>query len=83
MKQIHKLFEQVQSMVYEQGEVIDRIDYNIANADRNVVSANKELDEVISPQQILERYRGFAMKLQMGLLIGIYILLVFAMYKWM
>ena len=48
MSKIHEMFEVVQKTVYEQGEMIDRIDYNIANANRNVVSANKELDEVDS-----------------------------------
>lgn len=46
MKNINRMFRDVQEAVYVQGEVVDRIDYNISNADRNVVSANKELDEV-------------------------------------
>jgi t-SNARE complex subunit (syntaxin) len=46
MKAINRMFRDVQEVVYVQGEVVDRIDYNIANADRNVVSANKELDQV-------------------------------------
>jgi t-SNARE complex subunit (syntaxin) len=48
MKLINRMFRDVQEVVYVQGEVVDRIDYNIANADRNVVSANKELDQVAS-----------------------------------
>ena len=47
MALINRLFREVQGIVYVQGGMIDRIDYNIANADRNVVSANKELDEVV------------------------------------
>lgn len=46
MKAINELFKQVQDVAYEQGAVVDRIDFNIATADRNVKNANKELDEV-------------------------------------
>lgn len=46
MRNINIMFREVKDMVYEQGTMIDRIDYNIERADRNVKSANKELDEV-------------------------------------
>lgn len=46
MRNINIMFREVKDMVYAQGEIIDRIDYNIERADRNVKSANKELDEV-------------------------------------
>lgn len=54
MATINRMFRDVQEAVYVQGEIVDRIDYNIANADRNVVSANKELDEV--GQHLIFRY---------------------------
>lgn len=76
MAAIEQMFRNVQEVVYVQGEIVDRIDYNIANADRNVVSANKELDG------ILDSYRSFAMRAQIGLTIGNFVLMVILLFKW-
>lgn len=83
MRNINIMFREVKDMVYEQGTMIDRIDYNIERADRNVKSANKELDEVgARSKQILEGYRGVGMCMQMCLLGAIYFLLLINLLRW-
>lgn len=43
---LHALFKQMNEMVYEQGQMVDRIDYNIEKALISVGKGNKELVSV-------------------------------------
>lgn len=47
MKYIEISMKQIQDLVYEQGAIGDRIDWNIESAKSNVTKGNKELDDVI------------------------------------
>ena len=46
MKYIEISMKQIQDLVYEQGAIGDRIDWNIESAKSNVTKGNKELDDV-------------------------------------
>ena len=43
---LHELFKQMQEMVFEQGQIVDRIDYNVDQALIRVEKGNKELVQV-------------------------------------
>lgn len=51
MTNIHSLFKQMNEMVYQQGEMVDRIDVNIDQALKAVSKGKKNLVEAIAYQQ--------------------------------
>jgi syntaxin 16 len=51
MTNIHSLFKQMNEMVYQQGEMVDRIDFNIDHALKAVVKGKKNLVEAKAYQE--------------------------------
>jgi len=47
MSDLHDMFKQMSEVVYEQGQIVDRIDYNIEKALDQVDKGTKELEQVI------------------------------------
>lgn len=43
VKNLHAMFKQMNEMVYEQGQIVDRIDFNIEQALISCTKGNKEL----------------------------------------
>ena len=64
---IKKTYEKIQQIVYQQGQVIDRIDYNIQAGEYYIGKANKELE------MLFESYNKSAFGCQICLLITIVI----------
>ena len=46
VEELNAIFKDIAILVIEQGSVLDRIDYNIENADNNLASAEEEIDHV-------------------------------------
>lgn len=44
---LHALFKQMNEIVYEQGQMVDRIDFNIESALISIGKGNKELVQVV------------------------------------
>ena len=72
---IKKTYERIQQIVYQQGQVIDRIDYNIMVGEYYIGKANKELE------MLFESYNKTAFGCQICLMVTIVILSVIIFIK--
>lgn len=68
------IFQELQTMIIDQGTMLDRIDYNVESMSNNVKSADKELNVAISYQKKGTRRR--AIFLLILLVLGMFILLM-------
>ncbi|POS87853.1 t-SNARE, partial [Erysiphe pulchra] len=68
------IFQELQTMIIDQGTMLDRIDYNVERMSTNVKAANKELNVASSYQRKGTRRR--AIFLLILLVIGMFILLM-------
>ena len=47
IEELNTIFKDIAILVVEQGSVLDRIDYNIQNAEVNIIHADEEIKKVI------------------------------------
>jgi len=69
------LFKDLSNLVIEQGTVLDRIDYNILDAKKNVKKGNIELEKTLKREKSW-RARGCMTCLITGILIMVVLLVV-------
>lgn len=68
--ELANIFQELQTMVIDQGSMLDRIDYNVENMNRDVKEADKEL-------KVASGYQQRSMKRKIMLLLAILIAGVF------
>lgn len=57
VEELGAMFNDIATMVHEQGSLLDRIDYNIDSADHSIAQGNKELEIVVKGE------KGFSKRL--------------------